>query len=581
MARRLHPKQQLSVTGKSAGGVLHRRVRSSARNVLRATFAPNLSVRWRKRAAVFGFARLDARTLRRLGPEFATCQAVGRDIRADHFTEADHARFRQRLDQGLRALELVLARPGFGSGPRRLGVELELCLVDAEGRPLAISEHVVREAGTREITPEIGVFDVELNTPPELLTGTPFTKLREHMQTRLRLVSSVAERYGGRAVPIGILPTFRKGDFADAVTDRPRYRALARELVAARGAPFEIRIEGEDCLRFRSRDAFAMESANTAFQIHLSTEPAEFRDLFNAALLLSGPLIAAAANSPTFLGHRLWHETRVALFKQVGDDRPTIPDRDMGLPPRINFGNGWLREGAHELFMESVALHPPLLAECDLEEDPVALARAGKLPSLSELRLHHGTVWSWNRPVYDPADGGSLRIELRALPAGPSYDDMLANAAFVVGAMLGLQEEIADITAALPFPLVKRNFYLAAERGLDAELAWPSASTAAPVTLSARAILLSLMPLAHMGLTSAGVSKLESQRFLDVFDARVRSGQTGAVWQRAVLARLEQRGVSGDPAFAALLERYLAGFSSQQPVHLWPIEAQDAPAAEM
>jgi gamma-glutamyl:cysteine ligase YbdK (ATP-grasp superfamily) len=498
---------------------------------------------------------------------------VGTDIRVDHFSEADHARFKQRLDRGLRALELVLARPGFSSGPRTLGAELELCLIDKHGRPLAISEEVVRDAATQEISPEMGVFDVELNTPPELLSGTPFTKLREHMQTRVRQVRALAQRYGGRVVPIGILPTFKEDDFAaDAVTNRPRYRALARELQAARGGPFEISIEGDDTLSFRSTDAVAMEAANTAFQIHVSTEPAEFRELFNAALLLSGPLIAAAANSPTFLRHKLWHETRVALFKQAGDDRPTIPDRDMALPPRINFGNGWLREGAHELFMESVALHPPLLAECNGEDDPLALARAGKLPKLDELRLHHGTVWSWNRPVYDPENGGSLRIELRALPAGPSYDDMLANAAFLVGAMLGLQDEISDITAALPFPLVRRNFYLAAERGLDAELAWPSAQSAAPVTLSAREILLSLLPLARSGLLNAGVSKAEAERFLDVFEARVRSGQTAAVWQRAVLSRLEQQGVTGDAAYAALLERYLAGFGSQQPVHLWQLE---------
>jgi gamma-glutamyl:cysteine ligase YbdK (ATP-grasp superfamily) len=497
---------------------------------------------------------------------------VGADIQSEHFTETDHTRFKQRLDRGLRALELVLARPGFGSGQRTLGVELELCLVDEQGRALAVSEDVVRDAATEEVSPEMGVFDVELSTPPEPLSGAPFSKLREQLETRVRRVRALAQRYGGRVVPIGILPTFCRDDFADAVTDRPRYRALARGLLAARGGPFEICIEGDDRLRFSSRDAVAMEAANTAFQIHVSTEPAEFRDMFNAALLVSGPLIAAAANSPTFLGHRLWHETRVALFKQAGDDRPNLVDRDMGLPPRINFGNGWLREGAHELFMESVALHPPLLPECNGEEDSLALARAGKLPELNELRLHHGTVWSWNRPVYDPTHGGSLRIELRALPAGPSYDDMLANAAFLLGAIFGLQDEIADITAALPFPLAKRNFYLAAERGLDAELAWPSAQTAAPVTLSAREILLSLVPLARVGLAGAGVAKAESDKFLDLFEARVRSGRTAAVWQRDVLAQLEGQGVRGELAYATLLERYLRGFGSGLPVHLWPIE---------
>ena len=148
--------------------------------------------------------------------------------------------------------------------------------------------------------------------------------------------------------------------------------------------------------------------------------------------MLTAPVLAASGNSPTFLGHRLWHETRVALFKQAGDDRP--PDRTPsgGMPPRVGFGNGWVREGALELFCESVALHEPLLPVCG-GENPRACARAGGIPRLDELRLHHGTVWKWNRPVYDPAYGGHLRIELRALPSGPTLCDMLANAAFLVG----------------------------------------------------------------------------------------------------------------------------------------------------
>jgi hypothetical protein len=54
------------------------------------------------------------------------------------------------------------------------------------------------------------------------------------------------------------------------------------------------------------------------------------------------------------------------------------------------------------------------------------------VPALEELRLHQGTVWRWNRAIYDPAEGGHLRIEMRALPAGPTVIDMLANAAFLL-----------------------------------------------------------------------------------------------------------------------------------------------------
>jgi hypothetical protein len=60
----------------------------------------------------------------------------------------------------------------------------------------------------------------------------------------------------------------------------------------------------------------------------------------------------------------------------------------------------------------------------------------GRVPALEELRLHQGTVWTWNRAIYDPTAGGHLRVEMRALPAGPTVVDMLANAAFHLGLAL-------------------------------------------------------------------------------------------------------------------------------------------------
>jgi len=121
---------------------------------------------------------------------------VGAEIQTEHFTEADHARFKDRLDKHLRALDEVLHRPGFGVAPRTLGAELELCLVDADGRACAISEQLVREANTPAITPEMGAFDIELSTPPVALAGAPFSALRESMQTTVRHIRELAEGHG-------------------------------------------------------------------------------------------------------------------------------------------------------------------------------------------------------------------------------------------------------------------------------------------------------------------------------------------------------------------------------------------------
>ena len=40
-------------------------------------------------------------------------------------------------------------------------------------------------------------------------------------------------------------------------------------------------------------------------------------DYYNAAVLVSGPMVAAAANSPYLFGRDLWDETRIPLFEQA------------------------------------------------------------------------------------------------------------------------------------------------------------------------------------------------------------------------------------------------------------------------
>ncbi|MFT6141170.1 MAG: hypothetical protein ACI8UC_000747 [Psychromonas sp.] len=64
-----------------------------------------------------------------------------------------------------------------------------------------------------------------------------------------------------------------------------------------------------------------------------------------------------------------------------------------------------------------------------------------------------GSIWNWNRPVYDPLDNRHLRIELRALPAGPSPTNMLASAALMSGLIGALQGDLIKNTADYSFLL--------------------------------------------------------------------------------------------------------------------------------
>ena len=95
---------------------------------------------------------------------------------------------------------------------------------------------------------------------------------------------------------------------------------------------------------------------------------------------------------------------------------------------------------------------------------------AGGVPALAELRLHNGTVYRWNRPVYDVVRGKPhLRVENRVLPAGPTVVDTLANAAFYYGLVRMLADEERPIWSRMSFSAAEENFHAGARDGIERE----------------------------------------------------------------------------------------------------------------
>ncbi|WP_434387474.1 glutamate--cysteine ligase [Melittangium boletus] len=493
---------------------------------------------------------------------------MGLQIQSETFTDEEYGRFSQRLEESLGVLREVLARPGFGVGEHSLGAELELFLVDTHGRPLPLNKEVLGRTEDPRVTVEIGRFNMECNMLPGPLAGRPFSAMRAEFESALAEVRRAAATVGGRVVVTGILPTLRDGDLGpSSLTPMARYRAMATSLRRNRGAePVRVVIQGEDQFS-REWDEVTLEGANTSVQFHLRTNPADFARLYNACQLATAPVLAISGNSPFLLGRRLWDETRVALFRQAVDDRGEVSS-EAPRPGRVSFGHGWVREGPWELFAESVSLYPPLLPVMGEESPREALAR-GAVPRLDELRLHQGTVWSWNRAVYDPGDGGHVRIEMRALPAGPTVEDMLANGALLLGLTLGLGRQVDAWLPAMPFAYAQQNFLRAARQGMDATLLWPERPLSVPRPVSALVLVERLLPVAREGLVGAGVDPAEVEALLGLIQARVRARCTGARWQRKMLARLEGHMPRPD-ALGALLERYVALSASGSPVHEWP-----------
>ena len=492
---------------------------------------------------------------------------MGVDVEKVRFSAAEAAAFAAKLRVDVEALARLLARPGFGAGAPSIGAELEMFLVDARGRPLPIGREVIAESFGRDLALELDRFNLEYNAPPVRFRGRPFAALADHVRAALRNVAGAAASLGGQPALVGILPTLTHEDLgARAITELKRFQALATGIRRARGGDFAIDIHGTETLRMDCEEV-TLEGANTAFQLHLRVDPERFADMFNAAQLATAPVLALSTNSPIFLGCKLWEETRVALFRQAVDERH--PDASW-LPARVSFGHGWVREGALELFAECVALHPPLLPQ-GTNEDPLAIVDAGGVPALHELRLHAGTVWSWNRAVFDDSDGGHLRIEMRALPAGPTVIDMVASAAFLVGLTLGLARDIRAILPSLPFRYAEENFYAAAQFGLDAEMFWPAANAPSPRRVALAELMPELLEIAGNGLVDASVDHDEAERLLALCRARWTARMTGARWQRQVLDRLECEASRSD-ALASMFQRYQELSMADAPVHTWPRE---------
>jgi len=492
---------------------------------------------------------------------------MGLPIDRESFGKRDYERFARRLEANLEVLRRLLSRPGFGVGETTIGAELELALIGPDARPLPINLAVIGETLDPRITVELNRYNLECNLRHTPIAGRPFDFLRREMADALGELGRAAALHGARVIAVGILPTLMEADLqSHAMTNTARFRALSASLQRRRSGPFEFRIDGAEPLTV-SCDDVTFEGAATSLQLHLRVDPARFADLFNAAQLATAPALAVSGNSPNFLGHSLWRETRVALFKQAVDDRDPLA-RGRSREARVSFGRGWIEHGALEVFSDAVHTHEALLPILG-PEDPFECLEAGGTPALDEIRLHQGTVWSWNRPVYDPAAGGHLRIELRALPAGPTIVDMMANAAFLIGLSLGLAGEMRARLETFPFESAHRNFYRAAKWGLDSMLSWPASDARdGAVEVVARDLVASLLPVAERGLRDAGVDSVEIGEHLSVIRARCESGQTGAQWQTAAIRQLDQQ-MDRVSALALVVERYFELSNSGLPVHCW------------
>ena len=501
---------------------------------------------------------------------------MGREIGTTEYTRTQRTRYRRELSRNLDIFESFLDTAEFVDNGT-IGVELEMNLADAQDMsPALVSDPVLADLDDPGFGHEIGRFNLEADLPVGRPQGAGLRELEQALAEKLTRADDAARRHGARIVPVGHLPTIAQELFDDDRWRAPgaRYEALEATVMEARGEEIHLRIDGEGKGLDATFDSIGPESACASLQLHLQIPPEQFADAWNAAQAIAGPQLALAANSPFLMGRRLWHETRIPAFTQSVDTRP--PEyATQGVRPRVWFGERWITS-IFDLFEENVRLFPALIPESrDMTEEP--LLTEGSSPRLHELMLHNGTVWRWNRPIYDPGtDLPHLRLENRLLPAGPTAADMAANAAFFYGLLHALVHERRPLWSRMSFEQADEAFQQCARWGLEARVRWPRVGRVRVADL----LLEQLIPQAVQGLIELGTDVALAKHYGEILTGRAQTGRNGARWQIDTVTSLELRGADRPGALAEMTRLYRAGVDSGEPVHAWPVPARQRPTTD-
>ncbi len=477
---------------------------------------------------------------------------MGTEVATSRFNKQDFKAYERRLQEETALLGEWFDNELFVEEHPMGGFELEAWLVDRQYHPAPLNERFLDLSGDILVVPELAKFNVEMNGSPLPLSDSALQEMEQELAETWRRCQQIAASLECRMLMIGTLPTVRDQDLTlTNMSGMERFRALNEQVLRLRkGRPIGLDIQGRQHLRTAHYDVM-LEAAATSFQIHLQVGSRLASRFFNASLILSAPMVAASANSPYLFGKDLWDETRIPLFEQAiavgGYDSP-----ECGAERRVSFGTGFVRGSLYECYQKNLACFPILLPA--VMDEPVE--------TLPHLRLHNGTIWRWNRPLIGFGRDGRphLRIEHRVVPAGPTVSDSFANAALYFGLAHALATRPTPPEDQIDFAAVRRNFYGAAKNGLRAKVSWLQGKRCTVQDL----LLEELLPLARQGLDTLGLDGAASTRYLEIIEARVRSGRNGAAWQRAYVEK-HQCGMS------ALTAAYLERQESGKPVHEWPL----------
>lgn len=462
----------------------------------------------------------------------------------------DYQAFDRQLKAETNLLEDWFIQQNFAEREMEAGTEIEFFLLDSHYDPAPDNLRFIDLINEPFLVTEVGKAHLEINTLHSSLSGSCLSILHENILSYWKRCCDLAQQNNYHLAMIGSLPTATEAHWQNAfLTSKPRYQILEKSLADQRaGKPFVLDIEGNESV-ILNPPSMAMNGLISAFQLHIQIGLSQSVCCYNAAQAIAGPMVALSANSPYFMGHDLWSESRIPLFSKF----MTLPrfDRAEGVSSCV-FGTGYLKDSFFELFDQNYQffsrLFPETLADSPLEQ-------------MYHVRRHNGVIYRWNRPVVDFSEDGRphLRIEHRAPSTGPTVVDMIANAAFFYGLIGYLTIQPTPIDYLLPFHQARKNFFNAARYGLQTQFKWFVGQE-----IDAIALLEQLVPLARKGLQILGIAAGDIDSYLGIISRRLAAKTNGCEWQKRFIAKYGKD-------FHAMMGAYLQNQYQELPIAEWPV----------
>mgnify|MGYP000046420823 FL=1 len=401
---------------------------------------------------------------------------------------------------------------------------------------------------------ELGLHNAEMTTSPQPLNPDGLRAQESEVRARLGAALDCTGAEGIRLVSDGLWTIPPAGETArEYLTDSVeadgiriatnmsgsiRYHAMAN----GPASPEQMTIDAPNVTL--SADTVMPESLITSIQPHYQVaHAADLPTYFNYGLRIAGPLLALGVNSPFFppdlyddVGAQKiladgYAENRILVFESVLN---TEDMKKVCFPEDLD-----TIEQAVDRVASDATMVPMPVPEGNRFDDEFAT-----------LRRKHGTYWRWVRPVFDGASRSSAnaRIEFRPIAAQPTVRDSIAFQATFAGLMESLPRRRHPATDQ-PWSTARENFYAAMRDGLDSGQRW--ICNDGVETMDPETVYDDIFAHAVDGLTAAGCSEAEAEKYVDPLRARVEQETTPADWK---IDRVREYLADGDSFADAVAE---------------------------